>query len=130
MLLDRAGLPTADLTDEHMRNFFYAGEAQAPIGVVGFELYAPDALLRSLVVAPAGRSFGVGTVLVYQVEVEAQAQGVRSMFLLTTTAEGFFRKLGYERLPREAAPAAIGSTSEFSNLCPASSAFMVKHLSP
>ena len=49
MLLDRAGLPTADLTDKHMTNFLYAGEAQAPIGVVGFEVYARDALLRSVV---------------------------------------------------------------------------------
>jgi amino-acid N-acetyltransferase len=48
--------------------------------------------------------------------------------LLTTTAEDFFRALGYARIARELAPEAIRTTREFSSLCPASSVVMVKRL--
>ena len=58
-LLASAGLPAADLTDEHMSAFFYAGSASAPDAMVGLEIYGPDALLRSLVVLPALRKRGL-----------------------------------------------------------------------
>jgi len=40
-----------------------------------------------------------------------------------------FDRLGYRRRARENAPDAIRRTKEFSDLCPSSSAFMVKVLS-
>ncbi len=49
---------------------------------------------------------------------------------LTTTAETFFKRLGYERIERSQAPLSIERTREFASLCPASSAFMVKSLKP
>jgi hypothetical protein len=36
--------------------------------------------------------------------------------------------LGYQRADRDAAPAAIRSTSEFTSLCPASAVFLRKRL--
>jgi len=65
---------------------------------------------------------------VAQAELFAQSQGAREIYLLTTTAERFFERLGYGRVPREAAPVAIQRTQEFSTLCHSSSAFMVKQL--
>jgi amino-acid N-acetyltransferase len=53
---------------------------------------------------------------------------VRTLFLLTTTAEGFFARLGYLHATRDVAPPAIRSTKEFAGICPASSAFMSKQL--
>jgi protein-tyrosine-phosphatase len=53
---------------------------------------------------------------------------VRTLYLLTTTAEPFFAKHGYARAAREAAPAAIRATREFSGICPSSSAFMSRDL--
>jgi N-acetylglutamate synthase-like GNAT family acetyltransferase len=50
------------------------------------------------------------------------------MYLLTTTAAGFFERRGYVAAARESAPAEIRATREFADICPASSAFMVKHL--
>jgi amino-acid N-acetyltransferase len=50
------------------------------------------------------------------------------LYLLTTTADAFFRRLGYEQTARELAPPAIKATREFSSLCPSSSIFMVKQL--
>ena len=76
----------------------------------------------------------MGTDLPFQpsgTEVErllAQSRGVQELCLLTTTAEHFFERLGYQRAEREAAPASIRGTSEFTTLCPASAVFMRKRL--
>jgi amino-acid N-acetyltransferase len=127
-LLASAGLPAADLTDEHMSAFFYAGSASAPEAMVGLEIYGPDALLRSLVVLPALRKRGLGERLVAKAEQHARERGVRTIYLLTTTAEQFFLARGYSIAARAAAPRSIVSTAEFAGLCPASSAFLSKQL--
>ena len=126
--LDAAALPAADLTDAHMEHFFYSGQPSAPSGIVGLEFCGADVLLRSLVVAPDSRAAGLGSALVEHAESYARARGAGSMFLLTTTAEGFFSRRGYAPAQRESAPTAIRATGEFAELCPASSAFMVKKL--
>lgn len=127
-LLQSASLPSADLTDEHMRHFFYSGSASEPIGLVGVEFCGQDALLRSLVVNPEQRQSGLGSALVRKAEDYARSRGARSMFLLTTTAAAFFKSRGYASAERSSAPEAIRSTREFSELCPASSEFLVKPL--
>jgi amino-acid N-acetyltransferase len=125
-LLVGAGLPAADLTDAHMSTFFYAGSADAPDAIVGVEIYGPDAMLRSLVVSPAQRDRGFGQALVTTAEQYAREHGVSTLYLLTTTAERFFLARGYSNLARDAAPPSIRHTTEFSGLCPASSAFLYK----
>jgi amino-acid N-acetyltransferase len=127
-LLLTESLPVSDLTDAHMSHFYFCGEPEAPTAVVGFELCGPDALLRSLVVSQEMRSRGIGKQLVSHAENEARALGVSNMYLLTTTAEPFFSSLGYVKADREQAPEGIRATREFSSICPASSAFMVKRL--
>ena len=64
----------------------------------------------------------------FESEGFTRKHGISSLFLLTTTAESFFRRLGYERVPREDAPPEVQNTSEFSDICPVSSAFMLKRL--
>jgi amino-acid N-acetyltransferase len=127
-LLESASLPTSDLRDEDMKAFFYAGPATAPIGIVGLQLYGSDALLRSLVVSADHRAQGIGQQLVSHAEQHARMRGVATIYLLTTTAERFFRSRGYVVTPRDSAPPAIRSTAEFAGLCPASSAFLSKRL--
>ena len=127
-LLESAALPTCDLTDEHMKDFFYAGPAAAPVGIVGVQLYGADALLRSLVVDASHRARGLGQRLVEHAERHARRRGAATVYLLTTTAESFFSSRGYVVTPRDHAPPAIRSTTEFAGLCPASSAFMSKRL--
>lgn len=127
-LLKSASLPTSDLTDAHMAHFFFCGSPSAPTGLVGVELFGETALLRSLVVSDSQRSQGLGRALLAHVERYARTNGARALYLLTTTAEGFFSRNGYSATARETAPDAIRRSQEFSALCPASSAFMVKPL--
>jgi len=127
-LLESAGLPVSYLTDAYMEHFFYVGPASAPIGLVGVEMCGMDALLRSLVVNPEHRSAGLGQTLVAHAESHARGQGARAIYCLTTTAEAFFRRRGYVDADRDRAPTAVRETREFSAICPASSAFLVKKL--
>jgi amino-acid N-acetyltransferase len=91
-------------------------------------VYESVALLRLLAVNATCRGRGCGTALVARAERFAQAQGAKDIDLLTTTAERFFERLGYARVEREAAPAAIRRTQEFSTLCSSSSTLMAKRL--
>ena len=125
-ILEAADLPTEDLTHAHVEHFSFAGSATQPTGLVGLEMFGEVALLRSLVVIPERRRHGDGKRLLEHAENHARSAGVRSLYLLTTTAEQFFERHGFVRASREAAPAAIRSTREFAGICPASSAFMSK----
>lgn len=127
-LLSEANLPIADITAQHLPHFFGCSQGSDLVGVIGLELHGKVALLRSLAVAPGRRGTGLGSRLVAHAERHAWENGVKSLYLLTTTAEAFFLRRGYARAPRENAPAAIQGTKEFSGICPVSSAFMVKHL--
>jgi len=128
-LLHDAQLPTEDLTAAHCESFYFAGPASRPTGLVGLEIFGDVALLRSLVVAAERRGSGEGGILLKHAEEQARANGVRTLYLLTTTAEPFFAKHGYLRATRESAPASIRATREFAGICPASSAFMCRALS-
>ena len=92
------------------------------------ERYGDDGLLRSLVIAPQARSRGAGQSLVCAIEDRAREAGLRSLVLLTTTAERFFRRLDYQTIPRSDMPAAVQRSAEFSTLCPASAICMRKAL--
>lgn len=127
-LLQSASLPTSDLTDAHMNHFFYVGSDAQPSGIVGVEVFGSDALLRSLVVAPNRRRSGLGCKLVTHAEQHCRMSGATAIYLLTMTAEHFFLGRGYRQASRDSAPSAIRSTSEFSGLCPANSAFLSKSL--
>ncbi len=127
-LLESVDLPASDLTGAHLAHFFYTGTETQPTGLVGLEFCGKHALLRSLVVTPGGRAKGLGSALVAHAEMHARQQRARSIYVLTTTAEAFFKRRGYLPASRESAPLQIKATREFSDICPASSAFLTKSL--
>jgi len=85
------------------------------------------ALLRSLAVSEKHRGTGVARELVRCAEEHAGAEGIASLYLLTTAADRFFAALGYRITQRDAAPASIQETAEFAGICPSSSVCMAKH---
>lgn len=125
-LLSDSHLPTSDLRDGSKVKLFGCMNDAHLCGVVGLEMHGRVALLRSLVVPAAGRGSGLGAALVAHAERYAAQRGVDSIYLLTTTAAGFFERHGYSHVSRQTVPAAIAGTSQFSDLCPSSSAFMAK----
>lgn len=125
--LASAGLPTSDLAEPDRRFFRFEDDAGIA-GYGGMEGNGPDRLLRSLVVKPDRRSGGLGTAILGAIEQAATKEGIASLYLLTTTAEPFFRQHGYVTANRADAPDAITGSAEFRSLCPASAAFLTKRI--
>ena len=124
-LLHQSDLPTSDI-DANKIDFIVAiDQAGSIVGCVGLERHGYDGLLRSLAVTPSLRNRTIGHGLFEQLLSIARQSGVRNLHLLTTTAEKFFAGSGFSTMPRDAAPASIKATAEFSLLCPSSSAYMV-----
>ena len=120
--LSASGLPTEDLFDEPYQ--FFTMEERAWCGLsVGTE-----AMLRSVVVDPSVRGLGHGATMVREVCDAAKALGVARIWLLTTTASDFFKRLGWRDVERTDAPEVIASTKQFGSLCPASAVLMVRDL--
>ncbi len=128
MLLTENALPIADISASTPLQFFGIRDGGTLVAVVGLELYPPFGLLRSLAVRSSFRKRGLAHELVSFAESWSAAQGVESLFLLTTTADQLFLGLGYSLVSRDKAPSAIQATSQFSSLCPASSAFLSKRV--
>jgi len=127
-LLKKSDLPFEDITPELLENFYAYSGKEGITGVVGLEIYDEAALLRSLAVESSERGRGLGKSLVKFAENSAKEKNVKSIYLLTTTAQKFFERNGYVCIDRKEAPEAIKKTSEFSEICPSSSVFMVKHI--
>ncbi len=109
-------------------HFLLARDGDALVGVIGLEPYGRVGLLRSLAVAETERGRGLGIELTRALEQHARDLGVVDLYLLTTTAERFFGKLGYRVVARADVPAAIQGTTEYRDICPSSSVCMVKTL--
>lgn len=127
-LLADASLPHADLTPGHLAHFLVVRDGAAIVGVVGMEARDDAGLLRSLAVAADRRGGGLAARLVDALEARARAAGIRTLFLLTTTAEGFFARRGYVPTERTAVPDGILATEEFRGICPSTAACMSKPL--
>lgn len=124
-LLRTLKLPTdgvADWVDQ-----FWVGEhAGAVVGVAGMERYGEAGLLRSVAVAPGWQGSGIGRALVDRVLEDGRAAGVQDIYLLTTTAEHYFPRLGFACVDRESVPSAVRASAEFTGACPASAVVMRK----
>ena len=125
--LDAAGLPTADVSLERVALIAEVDDQLA--GLIGLEKFGDTGLLRSLVVDNRYRKSGFGRKLVGELEQHARQQGIRTLWLLTIDADGYFERFGYERKQRSDAPPAIRATDEFTALCPADAVLMMKTLS-
>jgi amino-acid N-acetyltransferase len=126
-LLERLQLPLAGI-DEHLPTMLVARERGHIVGTAGLELYADGALLRSVAVDPRNQGRRLGHQLTDAALRLATAHGANTVFLLTTTAERFFPKFGFEPIDRAHVPASVRESVEFQSACPASAIVMRKQL--
>ena len=129
-LLRSEGLPTGDLGFGRLSGFVVATDDTGLLGVAGIERAGSAGLLRSVAVEARARGRGLGAELVREAERAAAEAGAEALYLLTTTAPDFFAELGYERIPRDKAPAEVAASAEFARLCPSSAVCMRKRLTP
>jgi amino-acid N-acetyltransferase len=126
-LLERCQLPTAGLID-HVDETLVARGAGGVVGSVALEIYEDGALLRSVAVDPGARGMGLGVRLTDAAVERARARGVTALYLLTTTAEQFFPKFGFETIGRTEVPPGVRQSVEFTSACPSSATVMRKPL--
>lgn len=126
-LLEANDLPAQDIRAKS-ESFFLATSGSEPVGCGGVEQYGSDGLLRSVVIRESFRGEGYGMALCDDLEAQARACGVETLYLLTTTASRFFRRRGYEDCRRDAVPTAIQATTEFAELCPSTATCLRKNL--
>lgn len=126
-LLKASGLPCEDLSPGGQELIVAVSESRIA-GVVGLERSGPYGLVRSLAVEPGKRGQGLGKALLDEALLRAWLKGVGEVFILTTTAPGFFEKQGFEAAVRSEAPRSIQNTTEFRTMCPASAVCMKKKI--
>ena len=126
-LLASCSLPVDGVADQFDAGYVVAEQAGAIVGVAGVERHGRYGLLRSVAVAPAWRSGGVGSALVLDRLQWSDETGLEALFLLTTDASRYFHRHGFRVAARESAPVEIQRSREFSEMCPSSAQLMRLH---
>ena len=116
-------LPT-DGVDDHWKTFLVARDGEKVVAVGGAEAYQFAALIRSIAVLPEYRSHGIGRRIVRQLLDRLASRGLREFYLLTTTAEEYFRKRGFKTIDRDEVHPQLLSSREFQGACPDSAVCM------
>lgn len=100
-------------------------EGESVVGTVGLEVYGKSALLRSLAVHPDLQGHGLGSRLVNEIIKMAKTKGINRLFLLTDTAEDFFKKREFIIVTRDEVPEDMKQSVEFKTLCTSSPSMML-----
>ena len=122
-LLVASELPTAGV-DEHWKTFIVARDGEKLVACGGAEAYQFAALIRSIAVKPQYRSHGIGRRLVRQLLDRLASRGLREFYLLTTTAEEYFKKRGFKPIDRDEVHPQLLSSREFQDACPSTAVCM------
>ena len=125
-LLERERLPLDGL--RRAGTVLVARAGHRIIGSAALEFYEEGALLRSVAVDAEYRGGGVGGDLTRAALEAATRRGVPAVYLLTTTAERFFPRFGFDIVDRADVPATMQTSAEFTHACPSSAIVMRKIL--
>jgi amino-acid N-acetyltransferase len=128
-MLSAAQLPLEGAAAAFERGFVAADDDRV-VGAAALECYEDGALLRSVVVDPSARGQGLGMRLTMAGLEEARSLALPAVYLLTTTAEEFFLKLGFVRISRADVPASLLGSAEFQSACPATASLLVLRFPP
>ena len=126
-LLEQAHLLTGDLP-VGLPDFVITKEAGRLVGVAGLECFGPVGLLRSVAVEPQHQGQQIASQLIGRLLQTAQASNLEAVYLITTTADRYFERYGFQPVNRQEVPVAIQQTQQFSDLCPSSAIVMKRTL--
>ena len=121
-LLSDARLPTEGVP-EHFHSFFVVDDGGRIVATAGLELRGDAALLRSLAVAADARGTGLGADVLRRA-LQAAHERPASVYALTTTAEAFLCRFGFQRVLRADLPPQLFESRELQGACPASAAVL------
>lgn len=126
-LLTSAHLPTEDLNPT-LSNFSSAWVKGQLIGTAGIDTTGSIGLLRSVVVREEFRHKGIASQLINDLTTQVRSQGVKTLYLMTTTAEHYFEQQGFVRISRDTVPDEVAHSQQFNGICPSSAVVMKKEI--
>ena len=122
-LLASNQLPTADIYEKNITLFVGVIENEI-VATIGIERYGNEALLRSLCIKEGFKNQKLGEKMLSYLLNFCAAENIKTLYLLTTTAEQYFVRYGFEKITRDETPKTIQNTREFQDICPASAVVM------
>jgi N-acetylglutamate synthase-like GNAT family acetyltransferase/protein-tyrosine-phosphatase len=122
-------LPSRDAGRENQR-FIVACENGRPIGCAGLQVAGQDGLVRSMAVHWTRRNAGLGSRLLRRLLFEAVLGGVRTLYVVTTTAEDFFAGHGFRKVAAHEVPLELQASEEFTAFVPGGGTVMSRPVSP
>ncbi|NPV70230.1 MAG: GNAT family N-acetyltransferase [Firmicutes bacterium] len=127
-LVRSAGLPTDGIA-ENLQHFKVARDPAGRLaGVAGAEIYGDQALLRSVCIAPEYRGKALGSRLTGAIMDYVRDAGCKEVYLLTTTAAGYFARKGFARVDRSAVSGPVLKSVEFATACPKTATVMLAQM--
>ena len=125
-------LLASDLPLDGARDAFATGlvarEGGEVVGAAAIEPYGQAGLLRSVAVEQTLRGTGIGRTLVDSSETFARELGIDELYLLTETAEAWFKRRGYLAIEREVVPEPVRGSIEFTTACSSTAVVMWRAL--
>jgi amino-acid N-acetyltransferase len=121
-------LPSRDVGGPRQR-FIVASENARLIGCAGLQVAGQDGLVRSMAVHWTRRNAGLGSRLHQRLLFEAVLAGVRTLYVVTTTAEDFFAGHGFRKVAAHAVPPELQASEEFTAFVPGGSTVMSRPVS-
>jgi N-acetylglutamate synthase-like GNAT family acetyltransferase/protein-tyrosine-phosphatase len=122
-LLVSALLPSRDVGEGRQR-FIVATEGGRLLGCAGLQVAGQAGLVRSMAVHWTRRNAGLGSRLHRRLLFEAILADVRTLYVVTTTAEDFFAGHGFRKVAASEVPLDLQASDEFTAFVPGGSTVM------
>ncbi|HEY5611404.1 MAG TPA: arsenic resistance N-acetyltransferase ArsN2 [Thermoanaerobaculia bacterium] len=122
-LLDAMSLPTAGVA-AHIGTFVVARDGAKLVACGGSEPYQFVALVRSIAVRPEYQQIGLGRRIVRELIDRLSSRGIREFYLLTMTAEEYFKKRGFRTIDRDEVHPQLLDSEELKGACPSTAVCM------
>ena len=124
-LLHQNNLSTEGITEKDVQ-FFAMYEEEIALGIGAFTVCGVFAMLRSVCIDHRYQKRGLGNVLCNQLFIKAKELGLENIYLLTDTAEGFFKKQNFNRIKREELPIVLENNILVQSACSMNSVVMYR----
>jgi amino-acid N-acetyltransferase len=127
ILLRECDLPFEDCS-EHLDHFFGVTEGDKLVATGALQIHGSIGLLRSIAVSLENRGLGLAAEMTKYLLDLAGSNKIKTLYLLTETAQDYFARFGFSPVDRDGIPAEIKSTRQFVSLCPTSAQVMRLYL--
>lgn len=122
-LLRDSKLPSEDI-DLGIQHFWGLISEDQIVGIGALEISGSSALLRSMAIDKHHQNRGLGKQVLQALVEGAKSEGIKQLYLLTETAEAFFKRNQFKVIERRCVPPEIATMEEFKSICPSSAICM------